>query len=70
LKRPHGRKGQSSANDPVTISPAGSYVPIMTPVVETALAWLLHKPGVTAPVVGAIKRAHLEDALAAAELRR
>src|SRR5215217_232564 len=29
---------QSSANDPVTISPAGSYVPITTPVVETLLS--------------------------------
>jgi aryl-alcohol dehydrogenase-like predicted oxidoreductase len=33
-----------------------------------ALAWLLHKPGVTAPIVGATNLAHLEDALAAAEL--
>jgi hypothetical protein len=31
-------RGQSSANDPVTISPAGSYVPITTPVVETLLS--------------------------------
>src|SRR2546421_11828874 len=30
-------RGHSSANDPVTISPAGSYVPITTPVVETLL---------------------------------
>src|SRR5256886_6611434 len=30
-----------------------------------ALAWLLHKPGVTAPIVGATKLAHLEDAVAA-----
>ena len=33
-----------------------------------ALAWLLHKPGVTAPIVGATKLEHLEDALAAADL--
>jgi 1-deoxyxylulose-5-phosphate synthase len=33
-----------------------------------ALAWLLHKPGVTAPIVGATKLQHLEDALAATEL--
>src|SRR6266540_3117567 len=31
-------RGQLSANDPVTISPAGSYVPITTPVVETLLS--------------------------------
>jgi aryl-alcohol dehydrogenase (NADP+) len=33
-----------------------------------ALAWLLHTPGITAPIVGATKLEHLEDALAAAEL--
>jgi 1-deoxyxylulose-5-phosphate synthase len=38
------------------------------PQAQVALAWLLHKPGVTAPIVGATKLAHLEDALAAAEL--
>jgi 1-deoxyxylulose-5-phosphate synthase len=32
------------------------------------LAWLLQKPGVTAPIVGATKLDHLEDALAAEEL--
>jgi len=37
--------------------------------VQVALAWLLQKPGVTAPIVGATKDGHLEDALAAAELR-
>ena len=30
-----------------------------------ALAWLLHKPGITVPIVGASKPHHLEDALAA-----
>ena len=30
-----------------------------------ALAWLLQRPGVTAPIVGATKVGHLEDALAA-----
>jgi aryl-alcohol dehydrogenase-like predicted oxidoreductase len=39
------------------------------PPAQMALAWLLHKPGVTAPIVGATKLEHLEDALAAAELR-
>jgi aryl-alcohol dehydrogenase-like predicted oxidoreductase len=33
-----------------------------------ALAWLLHKPGVSAPIVGATKLEHVADALAAAEL--
>ena len=35
---------------------------------RVALAWLLHKPGVTAPIVGATKAEHLEDALAAEHL--
>src|SRR5438093_4022111 len=35
---------------------------------QMALAWLLHKPGVTAPIVGATKLEHLEDALSAEEL--
>jgi aryl-alcohol dehydrogenase-like predicted oxidoreductase len=39
------------------------------PPARVALAWLLHRPGVTAPIVGATKLEHLEDALAAAELR-
>jgi aryl-alcohol dehydrogenase-like predicted oxidoreductase len=38
------------------------------PTAQVALAWLLGKPGVTAPIVGATKLAHLEDALAAEEL--
>jgi len=35
---------------------------------QVALAWLLHKAGVTAPIVGATKVEHLEDALAAEQL--
>ncbi len=38
------------------------------PNAQVALAWLLHKPGVTAPIVGATKQGHLEDALAAEQL--
>ena len=33
-----------------------------------ALAWLLTRPAVTAPIVGATKLAHLEDAIASVEL--
>jgi 1-deoxyxylulose-5-phosphate synthase len=35
---------------------------------QVALSWLLHKPGVTAPIIGATKLEHLEDALAAEQL--
>lgn len=38
------------------------------PSAQVGLAWLLHKPGVTAPIVGATKLEHLEDALAAERL--
>ena len=38
------------------------------PPAQIALAWLLHKPGVTAPIVGATKAEHIEDALAAEAL--
>ncbi|HET6841334.1 MAG TPA: aldo/keto reductase [Candidatus Angelobacter sp.] len=34
-----------------------------------ALAWLLHKPGVTAPIIGASKPHHLEDAVAALNVK-
>jgi aryl-alcohol dehydrogenase-like predicted oxidoreductase len=35
---------------------------------EVALAWLLSKPGVTAPIVGATKLRHLDDAIRAVEV--
>jgi len=38
------------------------------PPAQVALAWLLHRPGVTAPIVGATKIGHIEDALAAVKL--
>jgi len=37
--------------------------------VQVALAWLLQKPGVVAPIVGASKPQHLDDALAALKVR-
>ena len=36
---------------------------------QVALAWLLRQPGVTAPIVGASKMAHLEEAVAALEVK-
>jgi 1-deoxyxylulose-5-phosphate synthase len=35
---------------------------------QIALAWLLHRPGVTAPIVGTTSLTHLQDALGAEEL--
>jgi len=39
------------------------------PMAQVALAWLLTKPAITAPIVGATKAHHLEDAVAAVELK-
>jgi 1-deoxyxylulose-5-phosphate synthase len=39
------------------------------PPAQIALAWLLHKPGVTAPIIGASKPNHLEDAVAALAIK-
>jgi len=38
------------------------------PPAQIALAWLLSRPGVTAPIIGASKLQHLEDAVAAVEI--
>jgi 1-deoxyxylulose-5-phosphate synthase len=38
------------------------------PAAQIALAWLLGRPGVTAPIVGATKLAHVEDAVAAVDV--
>ncbi len=38
------------------------------PPAQVALAWLMHKPGVTAPIVGATKQHHIEDAIAAVDV--
>jgi aryl-alcohol dehydrogenase (NADP+) len=35
---------------------------------QVAIAWLLHRPGVTAPIVGATKLEHLEEAVAAVKV--
>jgi aryl-alcohol dehydrogenase-like predicted oxidoreductase len=36
---------------------------------QVALAWILGRPGVTAPIIGASRMEHLEDAVKALELR-
>ena len=35
---------------------------------QIALAWILHKPGVSAPIIGATKMHHLEQAVAAVDI--
>jgi aryl-alcohol dehydrogenase (NADP+) len=39
------------------------------PRAQVALAWVLQKPGITAPIIGASKPAHLDDAVAALSLK-
>jgi len=39
------------------------------PRARIALAWLMHKPGVTAPIVGASRMHHLDDAVAALDVK-
>ena len=34
-----------------------------------ALAWVLHQPGISAPIVGAAKLGHLDDAIAAVDIK-
>jgi 1-deoxyxylulose-5-phosphate synthase len=36
---------------------------------QIALAWILHKPGVTAPIIGATKENHIADAVKGAEIK-
>ncbi|HKR39162.1 MAG TPA: aldo/keto reductase [Paraburkholderia sp.] len=36
---------------------------------QVALAWLLHKPAITSPIIGASKPQHIEDAVAALSLK-
>ena len=36
---------------------------------QVALAWMLHKPGITAPIIGATKAHHLNDAFKALEVK-
>jgi aryl-alcohol dehydrogenase-like predicted oxidoreductase len=38
------------------------------PMAQIALAWLLSRPGVVAPIIGATKLSHLNDALAALDV--
>jgi aryl-alcohol dehydrogenase (NADP+) len=39
------------------------------PNAQVGLAWLLHQPGVTAPIVGASKMQHLDDAVASLDVK-
>jgi aryl-alcohol dehydrogenase-like predicted oxidoreductase len=80
--RDRGGKGQStrSANDPLANSlyqdddfAVVDAVRVVAekrelPMAQVALAWLLSRASVTAPILGATKLAHLQDGLAALEV--
>jgi aryl-alcohol dehydrogenase (NADP+) len=36
---------------------------------QIALAWMLHKPGITAPIIGATKAHHLDDAIKSLQVK-
>jgi aryl-alcohol dehydrogenase (NADP+) len=38
------------------------------PMAQVATAWMLAKPGISAPIIGATKPHHIDDAVAAVEL--
>jgi aryl-alcohol dehydrogenase-like predicted oxidoreductase len=39
------------------------------PMAQVAMAWVLQKPGITSPIVGVSKMGHLDDAIAAVDLK-
>ena len=82
LARPRAEATATSRGAADTISPtlyanaSGAVIDAVGTVAEqlgtsraqVALAWLLHQPGVTAPIIGATKLGHLDDAVAATTL--
>ena len=63
-KRTYTHPGDAKVIERVTEVAAGRHVPPA----QVALAWMLAKPEITAPIVGASKPHHLEDAVAALTL--
>ncbi len=72
--RPSGpgttRSGTASTAKPTSTSstPCARSRRSAVPAAQVALAWLLGRPGVTAPIVGATKLTHMDDAIAAESL--
>jgi aryl-alcohol dehydrogenase-like predicted oxidoreductase len=69
---PHGKTlyGKTEAADRAVVERVEEVARLRgVPMAQVALAWLLQKPGVTAPIVGASKPQHLDDAVAAVALR-
>src|SRR5258708_39026186 len=65
----YAHKLYSSADDRVVDCVAQLAKDRGLPPAQLALAWMLHKPGSTAPIVGATKPHHLTDAVAALSVK-
>lgn len=59
----------SNADQPIVESVTDIATMRGIPQSQVALAWVLHQPAVTAPIVGATKPGHLEDAVSALSVR-
>jgi 1-deoxyxylulose-5-phosphate synthase len=82
VARPAGEQTKRSSDDPVgsrTFADAEHDRPVIdavqrvaeargVPMAQVATAWVLRNPVVTAPIIGATKQHHLDDAAAAVEL--
>jgi aryl-alcohol dehydrogenase-like predicted oxidoreductase len=68
-----GRFGQSPYGTPEDFLILDALIAVSErverPMAQVALAWLLARPGMSAPILGATKIKHLEDALAALDLK-
>jgi aryl-alcohol dehydrogenase-like predicted oxidoreductase len=63
------RRSGTDAADAAVIDAVGGVASARgVPAAQVALAWLLRQPAVTAPIVGATKLPHIEDAVAAVDL--
>jgi aryl-alcohol dehydrogenase-like predicted oxidoreductase len=65
---PIGDRMYNEADDAVVHAVAEVAKARDLPLAQVALAWMLHKEAVTAPIVGATKPGHVEDAVAAVDV--
>jgi 1-deoxyxylulose-5-phosphate synthase len=62
--------GNTEESDRVVVQQVGEVAKKRgLPQAQIALAWMLQKPFITAPIIGATKPQHLEDAVAALSLK-
>jgi aryl-alcohol dehydrogenase-like predicted oxidoreductase len=65
---PIGDRMYTEADDAVVHAVADVAKARGVPLAQVALAWMLHKDAVSAPIIGATKPGHVEDAVAAVDL--